>query len=319
MEKILLYNPAISTMNTGDEIISDSAVSYIKEMFPRAFYTQISTHLPVSMRYMYYLRDFDYRFVCGTNLLKGNMLLGFRQWDISLLKAPFVGKSILIGCGWWQYQKYVDLYSQALLKAVMSKEYIHSVRDKYTQEKLKNIGIRNVINTGCPTMWRFSEEFCSDIPVEKANTVVTTLTDYNRDIQKDTEMIDFLSKNYESVYLWIQGVNDYSYYEELQKAAWKNIVIVNPGLENYDALLNAEDIEYVGTRLHAGIRALQHKKRTIILAVDNRAIEKKKDFCLPVLPRENIDELKHVTLCKRNTDIHIPKKEIESFLAQFRK
>ena len=50
----------------------------------------------------------------------------------------------------------------------------------------------------------------------------------------------------------------------------------------------SENIDYVGTRLHAGIRALQHKKRTIIIGIDNRAIEKAKDFNLTVIDRKNI-------------------------------
>ncbi|MCR5601192.1 MAG: hypothetical protein K6G33_10690 [Ruminococcus sp.] len=49
MKQIVLYNPSISTLNLGDEIIFDSAFPYIKSKFPNAFYTNISTHLPLSM------------------------------------------------------------------------------------------------------------------------------------------------------------------------------------------------------------------------------------------------------------------------------
>ena len=49
------------------------------------------------------------------------------------------------------------------------------------------------------------------------------------------------------------------------------------------------NIEYIGTRLHGGIRALQHGRRTMIIAVDGRAMEKKKDIHLPVVDRNTLD------------------------------
>lgn len=317
MKRIVLYNPSISTLNIGDEIISESAISYIKRLYPDAFYTQISTHLPISRQYMQHIKNFDLRFVCGTNLLKGDMLHGFRQWDISLWNASCVGKCILLGCGWWQYQKNTDLYTRLLYRSVLSKEYIHSVRDSYTEKKLKELGFENIVNTGCPTMWSFTEEFCSDIPRVKTESVITTLTDYNRDRKCDSEMIDQLTLNYKCVYLWIQGSEDWNYYTEIKRDKWKNVRILNPNLAEYDAILSGEDVEYIGTRLHAGIRALQKKKRTLILAVDNRAIEKKRDFNLPVLSRECISELHTYINSPRITNIIIPSKNIVRFTKQF--
>lgn len=318
MEKILLYNPAISTMNTGDEVIGESAKEYISILFPHSFRVEVSTHLPVSFRYMHMLRDIEMRFVCGTNLLKGDMLLGFRQWDISLFKAPVLGKSVLLGCGWWQYQKKVDLYSKILLHSVLSKEYLHSVRDEYTRMKLEECGIRNVINTGCPTMWKFTKEFCKKIPEKKATNVVTTLTDYMPDSIQDNKLIDILTKKYDTVYLWLQGINDYSYYTSIMKDSWNNIVIVEPGLANYDRILSENtDIEYIGTRLHAGIRALQHTKRAMIIAVDNRAIEKKKDFNLPVIARKDQEAIEDYIGGTYETNITIPEENIQRFLQQF--
>jgi polysaccharide pyruvyl transferase WcaK-like protein len=52
--------------------------------------------------------------------------------------------------------------------------------------------------------------------------------------------------------------------------------------------LKREDVDCVGTRLHAGIRALQRKRRAIILGVDNRAEEMGHDFDLPVVARGKV-------------------------------
>ena len=43
------------------------------------------------------------------------------------------------------------------------KKYIHSVRDSFSEQMLNSMGITNVINTGCPTMWGITKELCQDI------------------------------------------------------------------------------------------------------------------------------------------------------------
>jgi polysaccharide pyruvyl transferase WcaK-like protein len=81
--------------------------------------------------------------------------------------------------------------------------------------------------------------------------------------------------------------------------------------------LDNHDIDYVGTRLHAGIRALQKKRRAIIIAIDNRAIEKQKDFNLTIINRDKIDYLKDKILSSFNTDIRIPVSNIDLWKKQF--
>ena len=56
---------------------------------------------------------------------------------------------------------------------------------------------------------------------------------------------------------------------------------MSPTLEAFDNLLESEiDLDYIGTRLHAGIRAIQKKRRSIIIGVDNRALEMQKTLIL---------------------------------------
>ena len=78
-----------------------------------------------------------------------------------------------------------------------------------------------------------------------------------------------------------------------------------------------EKIDYVGTRLHVVIKCLQHKKRTIILAIDNRASEMKKDFNLPVILPEDVEKLNEAIHGEYLTDIHIPEENIEKWVQQF--
>ena len=94
--------------------------------------------------------------------------------------------------------------------------------------------------------------------------------------------------------------------------------VIPSTLDAFDAALDQEDTDYVGTRLHGGIRALQHGRRSLIIAIDNRAREMHKDFNIPVLERDEIEKLEDWICGESTTDIRIPIDEIERFLGQFR-
>lgn len=314
LKKIVLYNPAVSSLNMGDHIIFDGVNNQLANLIQNSFNVEVSTHLPIS-KYLKLTNDFDYKFVCGSNLLRGKMNRRFRQWDINIFNAKTVGPCILIGAGWHQYGDDPNLYTKKLYEKVLSKDFYHSVRDSYTEKQLNKMGFTNVINTSCPTMWGLTEEHCKKIPKSKADSVVCTITDYNKDLERDTKLFEILCKNYETVYFWIQGDKDYEYYKELGINSTK-IEIVNPNLKSYDFVLE-KDVDYVGTRLHAGIRALQKIRRTIIIGIDNRAIEKQKDFNLNVVLRSNVEKLESIINSEFSTNIKIPLDNINKWKSQF--
>lgn len=314
-KKIVLYNPAVSSLNMGDHIIFDGAYRELEDLLSEAFIVEISTHLPVS-GYLSYTRDFDYKFVCGSNLLRGKMNRRFRQWDINIFNAKDIGPSILVGAGWWQYGDDPNYYTKKLYKKVLSPNFLHSVRDSYTEKQLKIMGFDNVINTACPTMWSLTKEHCLEIPESKSDDVVTTITDYNKDPVRDKRMIEILCENYESVFLWLQGTEDHNYYKDLNINDSK-VKLISPTLKAYDDILE-KNVDYIGTRLHAGIRALQKKKRTMIIAIDNRATEKQKDFNLKCIPREEVESLTEVINSSFSTEINIPIENIIKWKSQFK-
>lgn len=129
-----------------------------------------------------------------------------------------------------------------------------------------------------------AEALCRD-SAHKGDEVVMTLTDYSQEAQVDRQLLEVLKRSYRRVYLWCQGSGDYEYYTSI--ANLNEVKMIPPGLRAYDDLLNDRSVslDYVGTRLHGGIRALQHKRRTLIIGVDHRALEKGRDFNLPVLKR----------------------------------
>lgn len=316
-EQIVYFDPGCGTQNLGDEIISDSARKELDTRFRSYYKVRISTHQGMSFRFRRYINNNKYSFVLGSNLLKSNMLFGFRQWDISLMDSIQIHNCILVGCGWQTYEsKRTDIYSSLLYKQLLSKDYYHSVRDEYTKTKLKELGVKNVLNTGCATLWRLGEEHCSHIRKTRGELVVTTVTDYRKDPIRDMDMISLLKKLYKKVYIWLQGDRDYSYLKNL--GVLKHLGIINPNLYEYDSFLDEHpEADYVGTRLHGGIRALQHGNRTLIISVDNRAREMAHDYHIPIIERRDIALLPETVKNNIESRINIDETIINAFLNQF--
>jgi hypothetical protein len=114
-----------------------------------------------------------------------------------------------------------------------------------------------------------------------------TFTDYNESPSEDKFLFDIVKRLYSKVYFWPQAFSDVPYAKEI---CGEGITFIDPSLNALDDFLQSEKVDYIGTRLHGGIRALQHKRRTIIVAVDNRATEMGADFHLPVISRSKLSE-----------------------------
>ncbi len=314
---IALFDTSIASPNIGDQIIMDSVRRQLGPLFPGAYFVNLPTHDIISKISRRLVERSDYSFVGGTNLLSSDMDR-HNQWKIGRPDAKQLSDILLLGVGWWKYQDAANRYTRKLLKAVLHPTLLHSVRDSYTQRKLAEAGIENVVNTACVTMWGLTPTHCAQIPREKGDAVVATLTDYSRDHVHDAALLDALRRNYSKVYLWLQGVGDFEYAHSLDLPA--GVELVDPSLVAYDELLASRlALDYVGTRLHAGIRAMEHKRRTLILAVDNRASEIGRDFNLPVIDRMRTDLLDDRLTSPGPTELSLPLDKIEMWKAQFAK
>lgn len=313
--RIAELRPSIGSENNGDHIIQHYISRIMEELFPDRMAIAFPTRSWLSDENMANLARSEYAFVCGTNLLTSHMEKKPRQWCLNPLNVKNMN-AVLLGVGWWQYQEEPDLYTKWLLKNALHNDILHSVRDSYTEKKLRSIGITNVLNTACPTMWNLTEEHCAKIPHEKAKTVVTTLTNYNKNMDKDAQLLQCLRESYETVYVWLQAIEDYDYLKDLN---WLDKVsVIPPILSEYEKIL-CTDVDYVGTRLHGGIHALNYGKRSLILAVDNRAKEIAKDTNLPVVDREiEMDQLQGYIERERETYIMLPEKSILEWMKQFK-
>ena len=323
MKKIILFDPACGTRNLGDYIIEDSILKQMNFLFKESFVVKYSTHTP--MTHLYQLlhanlvlkscKESDYKFLGGSNLLKTNLKHLSPDFNVHWSDSFYYKDSICVGCGVDNERKDFNVYTKCLLKKILSDKYVHSVRDEKTKKMLEGIGFR-AINTGCPTLWGLTKDFCKQIPHSKAKQVVFTLTDYCRNEERDKKLISILKKNYENIFCWIQGDQDLQYLNEITNVA--DIHLISPSLEAYKTFLEENDVDYIGTRLHAGIFAMQMKKRAIIIIVDNRARDMKKTYQLNCIERDNIDELENLIKQKIKTNVQINEKAIEEWKSQFK-
>src|SRR5690606_1366829 len=111
-----------------------------------------------------------------------------------------------------------------------------------------------------------------------------------------------------------QGSKDRTYIESLTS----DVRYIAPKLSAFDAFLETESCEYVGTRLHAGIRALQKKRKAIIIGIDNRALEMRNDIGLNVLERQRIDLLEEKVHEEMSVKLYLDTEAINRWKTQFK-
>lgn len=317
MKEILLFDTAEGSDNVGDEIIMDYCQHQLLKIIRNPYFiNKVPTHLEIGKKAYRFNKEASYSIVCGTNILKTSIIFN-RGWHLSMRDMLHLKNLCLMGAGWGNYNNYnSDPYTVWAYHKILSSKLLHSVRDSYTEKRLRSIGFKNVINTACPTMWNLTPDFCEKITEEKSDSVVTALTCYKQDREKDITMLKILHNYYYQIYFWPQQSEDVDYLYSLQLDI--PIKILPPVLSTYDRLLNEVKVDFIGSRLHGGIRALNHTRRTLIIGVDNRAVEIHKDTNLPVLDRNNIEQLESWINGKQGININLPIDNILKWKSQFR-
>ncbi len=310
---ISVFDTSIAAYNLGNQIIMDAVISQLDSLFPKEPLIRIQVE-DIGTNARKYNNGSLVTFVGGTNILNGD-IRRYRQWDLNLHNALMLKRCVLMGCGWFQYEsKSPTQYTEWVFNRILSKEYIHSVRDEYTKYKLDSIGIKS-INTGCPTLWKLDPNLSLINGREKSSTCVITYTDYNQDIKRDKNLFDIIQNNYSTIYLFAQGTGDLEYIKKLDIA--DKVCLINPKLRDFDSVLE-RGADYIGTRLHAGIRALQKGQRSIILGIDNRALEMANDFNLPVVDVDKIESIDSIINSPYCVHLQLPLSNIQEWKAQFR-
>lgn len=320
MESILMLDTSIASQNRGDEIIMECVRKELSFLLDKNFEYTLPTHVSPFHWYQVWrnslrLRSYEncrLKFVGGSNILVKDLFTHYPQWNINLFNYRPLKGCILVGVGSGAGNK-TNVYTSHIYKHLLSREYYHSVRDERSKHYVESLGLK-AINTGCVTMWMLTPEFCKTIPATKARKVVFTLTKGAKD-NRDQLLIDTLISNYEEVYFWPQGIDDYSYLHSFDKINSINILPATKAA--YDGFLTDFDADYVGTRLHGGVYAMRHGRRAIIIAIDERTREINKSNNLNCIEKDNIHQLSDYINSEFATKIMMNFEAISLWKSQF--
>ena len=326
MKSIVVFDTAIGTSNLGDEIILQCLEDQMSFLLDNCFVMRFGTHvknLPVA-RYIYgsqklqFTYDADFKLIMGTNLLSRNIKKTQPQWPIGMLDSRIYYNCIMAGVGTTLGEGETTNYSRKIYRQILRQDLYHSVRDEESKRMLEDMGFK-AVNTGCPTLWKLTPDFCKQIPTEKADRVIFSLSGYQaqRNRPRDRDLLRILRENYRELIFWCQTSKDEEYLDTFENVETIPRIY---SLKKYGEILDLGNIDYVGTRLHGGVFALQHKVRSIIISIDHRA--------------RGFHDTNNLTICERSeipqklaamiqgeivTDIRLRQDDIDFWKAQFLK
>ncbi len=313
MIAVTLFDTSIATNNLGDEIIMDAVERIVREIVPDAYLFRVPTHDVISSASWKLVASSRLGVVGGTNLLKSRM--NHRPlWRLRLPDAFNLRGLVLLGVGYQGYDEEMpSAYTRWLLRRILHPGAVHSLRDAYTQRKLAPLGLR-AVNTSCPTLWELDEARCAKVAAVRARAAVALLTHYNPRPESDRGMIELLLRSYDKVHFWPQQFEDRAYLDSLGNFGLR---MIPPSVADFTALLDAEPVDVVGSRLHGGIRALQRGRRAQIMTIDNRAREIARDTGLPVLERDDLEGLARWIENPAPLKLELPKAAIAEWRESF--
>ncbi len=314
MKIITVLDTSISTDNLGDEIIMDAVYDTVREIAPNSYVCKVATHDFMGKTSRNLLKRSDLSLVGGTNLLDSTMFSKEALWKLHYLDLIRIKPVVLLATGWRRYSGAMSRLTHTMLSRTLSSEYTHSVRDSYTASQLEPLALK-VSNTSCVTMWGLTPDHCRNLPRRRAASAVTTLTYYHPNANADAQMLRILTATYPNVYFWSQQAGDIDYFNSL---AVQGVKVLPPSSRAYTEFLDNTDVDFIGTRLHGGVRAMQKGHRALIVAIDNRALEIGKDTDLPVAKHGDLSKVEEWIGGQAATEVRLPVASINAWKSQFK-
>ena len=278
-----LLDTSVASDNVGDEIITRYLRAQLEATFPDAYFTTSASHDGLGRFGRGLVEAADAVFLLGTNALYDRWrarggLMPMSRADVRAMD----GKLVLFGVGAnraWTGR--ADRRQVRRLSRLLSQRFTHSVRDSSAMKIVEAAG-RCVLNGACPTIWTLPRQ--QSFAPARPEHVIFSLTAYRADRDADARFLDWLKTRYTRFSFWPQQVEDIAYFDSF--ANRPDATRIAPNLAAFDrALADPAALDVVGSRLHGGIHGLHAGRRSVILAVDNRAREIGAETQIPVLDR----------------------------------
>ena len=121
------------------------------------------------------------------------------------------------------------------------------------------------------------------------------LTNYDSNELADNKLVEtILQTDASEIYFFPQSSLDTTYLATLPayKQNTSKFKLLNHNLNEYYDLISSTKLNYIGNRLHGGIRCLAYNNPAMIISIDNRASEMGKSCNLNVVERNDFSLLK---------------------------
>ncbi len=313
MRRIHLIDTSVASDNVGDEIIVRAAERALWPLIGDAYVSRSAGHEGLGAFGRDLVRKADVVVMLGTNALSARYRLNRHfMWRVTWADLPALrGKVVLLGVGGNRDFDKMDRRQKWFLGLLLSRDHVHSVRDKVGARIVAEAG-HKAVNTSCPTLWSLP----GGVPEGKADRAVFTLSAH-RPHETDRVLVETLLAMYPEVWFWPQQPRDLDYLRGISGS--DRVRVLGANLPAYDALLAEAPIDVVGTRLHGTIRGLHHGRRSLAIVIDNRARDIGAETGLPVIRRDEVAASLRARLEGPITgQVTVPRDRIGAFLDQFK-
>ncbi|WP_291297975.1 polysaccharide pyruvyl transferase family protein [Elioraea sp.] len=308
--RLAVIDPSLATDNLGDEVIYQAVEAALLDLFPAAFIHRIASHEALSDRSHKVLRAADMTFVAGSNLLPPD----WAQWRLTLADSMFIDNLVIFGAGWQNDVTQLNRENTKIMRRAFHRTALHAVRDKPAVDNLATLGLR-VVNASCPTLWALDAAATARIPVTRAPEAVVTVTAYRNRPAEDAAFLRLVTESYRKVWFYPQMEDDIPH---LERIGFGHLPRIRATTAAFTRFLAENEVDYIGSRLHGGIRALQTGKRSLILQVDNRARDIAAHTGLPSARLDDPAGIRRWIETPAPTVLRLPEAEIAAWKAQFR-
>jgi polysaccharide pyruvyl transferase WcaK-like protein len=288
---IAFINPALSTENIGDLFISDSLKRIVIHDRTRSF--DVDPRKPITRETIDRInREADTAIICGTNLWYKRMPKPgrwmFSLADLAAIKVPIIP----LGVGTTRHEDDDNDFEPdtlAQIRQIHSSCTMAGARDVRTMEVLERAGIRNVMMTGCPTLFR------SLAPIWRLNrkpgakkVVVTVRKGAAKNVRK--LLTELTSRGFEPV-IAAQMPRDNFLARGLIPLVGKSWPMVYEfSVRPYFDLID-QAVGAIGWRLHGNMIHLAHGNPAILFSNCSRGESFCKTFGLPAVRSPDLVEL----------------------------
>lgn len=311
-ENVVLLDTAVRTNRLTDKMVMGECRNICEELFQdRPFMCVPASHYKNSIKEPKDSR----KILCGSNILSREM-----EKTGQLLFSDILSEFqniCLMGAGIREFEigDPISSYTQSLLRFLLCGRTIHAVRDEKTKSFLEQIGIHNVVRTGCPSLWSLTAQRCEKIPQRKGRNVLTALESRSESLLEDRNLLKILKEEYETVSIWVRDKENLEYLQKLGNL--KEYTLIPGTFQALNETLTGQNIDYIGTHIQAGIQNLAMLNRSLIISDTDYAQALRQEMHLPVLKRSMQKEVEAWLTAPYETHILLPEENIKHWKAQF--